>query len=58
MTTGSVSMDVPAGWSAPQKATNLVAGYTTATANAVPVAAGNITISGAGLGRSPSAASR
>ena len=48
MTTGSVSLDVPAGWSAPQKATNLVAGYTTATANAVPVAAGNIAISGAG----------
>ena len=48
MTTGSVSLDVPAGWSAPQKATNIVAGYTTATANAVPVAAGNIAVSGAG----------
>ena len=32
MTNGAVSMDVPAGWTPPQKTTNNAAGYTTATA--------------------------
>ena len=48
MTNGAVSMDVPAGWTPPQKTTNNAAGYTTATAAGIGVPVGNIAISGAG----------
>ncbi|MHB8643094.1 MAG: OmpL47-type beta-barrel domain-containing protein [Gaiellaceae bacterium] len=42
---GAVSVDVPAGWTAPQTSTNTAAGYTTASAGSVAVVGQTITVS-------------